>query len=303
MMVWKASKLCRFLYLDIDEITCKCEVHTVFNKAVNFSLNGRLITLLSAGRFLNPYSFILREPLAFNTLGFSPRITAKLNKNGIRIPDIGVEIDFTEAELSDLSIYSNGPYLVPRDMGYRLELLTLYLADNSRPGGICSLVTNKEPKQYSERIKPYIPVLTNALVEGNTELAEKMSAKIAGYGVGLTPSSDDFLAGFLSAYTVISIIAKKDIERTLTITQRVGYAAAAHTMDISAEFLRQSGNAMASWAVLKLLNALFSETSYSLLLSRANQVMSFGATSGSDILTGIVLCTKYVLLNSGIGKI
>jgi hypothetical protein len=278
-------------------MTLRCEVYSVFNRAVNFLLGGRLITLLSARRFLYPYSFMLREQVDFRSISFSPKMTAEINKSGLVVPEAGIKIDFTETRLLDLSIYSNGRYFVPGDLKHRLELLTLYLADNSKPGGICGLATGKESTQYSQCIKPYIPVLACALAEGDTELAGKMSAEIAGYGVGLTPSSDDFLAGFLAAYTVISIIRGKDAGQTLTITRKAGYSAAARTTDISAEFLRQSGNGMASWAVIKLLKALFSETSYNLLLSGAYQVVSIGATSGSDILTGIVLCIKHFLLN------
>jgi len=298
MTIWRVSGLCRFLYSNLNDTILECEVHSVFNKAANFSLNGEIITLLSAGRMLQPNSFVLSEALDFEDSGLSPKMVAGLNRNGLTVPEAGIKIDFTEARLIDLSIFSNGPYTIPEDIEQRVKLLVLYLADNSKTNSICSLATNREPNQYSKAVQPYIPELTHAFAVYNTELAEKISAKIAGCGVGLTPSSDDFLTGFLTAYAVISIIKKRDLDETLAITRKAGYAAAAQTTDISAQFLKQSGNGMVSLAVLKLFKTLFSEASHDSLLSTAYHVMSFGATSGADILTGILYCVKCILLNS-----
>ena len=295
MTVWRVSDFCRFLYSNLNETTLECRVHSVFNKAVNFSFNGEIITLLSTGRMLQPNSFILNEVLNFEDLELSANMVAGLNRNGLTVYDAGIRIDYAEARLTDLSIFINGPYIIPEDMEHRVKLLTLYLADNSKPNSICSLVTNREPNKYSKAIEPYIPELAYAFAVYNIELAEKISAKIAGCGVGLTPSSDDFLTGFLSAYAVISFVKERDSEKILAISRKAGYAAAARTTEISAQFLRQSGNVMTSQAVLKLLKALFSESYYDSLLSMACQIMSFGATSGADILTGILYCVKHFL--------
>ena len=80
MTIWRVSGLCRFLYSNLNDTILECEVHSVFNKAANFSLNGEIITLLSAGRMLQPNSFVLSEALDFEDSGLSPKMVAGQQK-------------------------------------------------------------------------------------------------------------------------------------------------------------------------------------------------------------------------------
>ncbi len=292
--MWKASLLCKSLYRDLDEAYQECCVHSVFDHAVNLILSGEMVTLLSSGRFLYPYSFILREPSVLDKALFRPQMRAYISRHGFKVPDASIMVGFDGAELLDLSILSNGPYIIPEYLDMRLEYLISFLA-KSKPGGICSLATDAEPNLYAEAVRPHIFRLLRAFFEGDDESAERISACMAGYGLGLTPSSDDFLAGFLAAYAVMSAVIMKNTGNTLEVIRRAGYAAASRTVDISAAFLRQIGKGMASVAVLELLRAFFSNAPYDVLFSSVKRVMSIGATSGSDMLTGIVICIRYFL--------
>jgi hypothetical protein len=113
--------------------------------------------------------------------------------------------------------------------------------------------------------------------------------------MGLTPASDDFLCGYLSAYGVISKVVGRSEDRVLQLTRALAAAAAKHTGYISAAFLLQSGEGLIAESAFELLTSLFSDVPYPLILVNANRVASLGATSGLDTLTGIYLGIRHHL--------
>ena len=85
---------------------------------------------------------------------------------------------------------------------------------------------------------------------------------------------------------------KAQIEGDLLLSQtisRAALAAAGKTNRISGTFLLQAGSGQISEDVLSLLKLLFSGSDPDRVREAALRVASFGSTSGTDTLTGIVL--------------
>ena len=113
------------------------------------------------------------------------------------------------------------------------------------------------------------------------------TAEIAGWGPGLTPSGDDFLAGCLLALWAMQHPARQALAETI-------YSAAApRTTLLSAALLRAAamGHAPQSWH--DLLDAL--DTPHSPRLEPATRaVLASGATSGFDALVGFTTAVGWL---------
>ena len=86
--------------------------------------------------------------------------------------------------------------------------------------------------------------------------------------------------------------ARGRVLRTMDITQRMGYAARVKTNVISGSFLVRSSQGLLSADVLDTVGQLFSNGPTQSLESAASRVISFGETSGTDILSGIYFGAK-----------
>jgi len=125
----------------------------------------------------------------------------------------------------------------------------------------------------------------------NPKTAAEAAYSIAGCGIGLTPSADDFLCGVMAS-VLASAIARGEQNEWLPLTAAMAERTAPRTNLISAAFLRQAAAGQLSSDVLTLIRTLYSSVLSLRLPSAAMNVIAFGETSGTDILTGIYFGQK-----------
>ncbi len=106
-------------------------------------------------------------------------------------------------------------------------------------------------------------------------------AALAGWGPGLTPSGDDFLAGLMLA------LWARQGEAARPLCARIAAAAAPRTTRLSGAFLRAAAEGLADQRWHTLLHAL-AGSSDGALETAAQAVLAFGASSGLDMLTGFL---------------
>ena len=140
---------------------------------------------------------------------------------------------------------------------------------------------------YAAFLRPRLPQLFAAVAAGEAAQAGEAAAAIAGCGVGLTPSSDDLLTGYMAMLHALSAIGV--LGDVVPMTRAIASRAAQRTNRISGAFLLHSGEGYVSEDVLRLLALLCSGADGQRVRDAAARVAAFGSTSGSDILTGIVL--------------
>lgn len=140
--------------------------------------------------------------------------------------------------------------------------------------------------------------LNTALRSGDSAAIRDAAAGLAGWGPGLTPSGDDYLAGFMlglwaiphshdreldTEHALVSSFAFSRAELCAWITQ----AAAPRTTRISRAFLRVARDGLADVHWHTLLYAL-ADGEPSTVERAAQTVLAFGATSGFDMLLGFL---------------
>ena len=131
---------------------------------------------------------------------------------------------------------------------------------------------------YSRQDDPIADFLYNEgflyVLVGKAYTAEQM----AGCGPGLTPSSDDFLCGYVASWP--------DEKPWKGFLKEITNAAALKTNDISGSLLKHAGEKMFSEDILQLLKG-FESCDPALIRTALKRVSSFGSSSGCDFLTGM----------------
>ena len=105
--------------------------------------------------------------------------------------------------------------------------------------------------------------------------------------MGLTPSSDDLLCGYVSTLHLrYRASGQFDVKQQLL---PLAQAAADRTNRISGTFLLHSGMALANAAICDLDRSIFTYMDIAAANRAIERVLAIGSTSGADMLTGIVL--------------
>ena len=268
-------------------------VHSVFRTSANLLYQGQLVTLLDDTRPLYPCAVRLGGPLPALTAG-EPVL---LCRERILFPRSGLTVTLDRALVTSLSLLSP-PFTLQQPHPAAAEALRETILTRGKPEGFAPLLTILEASPSPLPDNPYvryaadrIPALFAALRQRDAEAAGEAVYSIAGCGIGLTPSADDFLCGVMAS-VLASAIARGEHNEWLPITAAMAERAAPRTNLISAAFLRQAACGQLSSDVLTLIRTLYSSVLSLRLPSAAMNVIAFGETSGTDILTGIYFGQK-----------
>jgi hypothetical protein len=129
---------------------------------------------------------------------------------------------------------------------------------------------------------PLISSLTSSLASGDNSTAKNVASKLAGLGIGLTPSGDDFIMGALYAAWIVhpSNVA-------CILAEEIASTAAALTTSLSTAWLRAAGKGEAGILWHKFFDALLvgpiAKPTYAM-----EKILAVGATSGADALAGFI---------------
>ena len=214
----------------------------------------------------------------------------RLTGQAMFLGDTAVITGIVAAKRIDLSIRGQKEPGALCCLQQNVQLLQSVLSASNSEGLGC-LVTPMARNVYADFLLPRLMRMFAAVESGDAARACTAAAKVAGCGIGLTPSSDDLLCGyFLALHMLWQNGALPDHGHVIS---KMAQHAEKKTNRISAAFLKSSAEGLASYDVLQLLRALFSEAPQQEVRIAAERVLSFGASSGGDILTGIVLAITY----------
>lgn len=278
------------------------KVHSIFCSSINVILdNGKIITILNTSKPVVPYAVKTDYNDSFKDLDISMDEQVLLTKNRLRFKHFYIIIDRPKLINMSYEVYC---YTKPDYQLYKTKLKALkyYLLLSGNTNGILSIVTdiesyikkgvvtkNKDNNFYM--ILPRILTLIDAFRLKNLDKLSKLSSNCAGFGVGLTPSTDDFLCGMMSSILYGNILSPYEYKYFADILKKMTSDIRDKTTIISENFLINSGNGVFPMTVKSLVSELYSEKpfdkdSFHLLLKN---VIHFGETSGTDIMCGIYI--------------
>lgn len=139
-----------------------------------------------------------------------------------------------------------------------------------------------------QRAQQAMTALSLGLYEQKRELIIEGVTLLAGLGPGLTPAGDDFLVGVLAAFYALG----PDYAQQQWITwqnhiQLIADTASHRTTRLSATWLTYAGGGAFGEPWHQLCHAINAKQSQALLAS-ATRILTTGATSGADALSGFL---------------
>ena len=180
-----------------------------------------------------------------------------------------------------------GP-LEPAKLEPNLRAFQRALLESAPARSLAFLIGHKGGRTFASAFEKHLARRLSAgvarLVHG--DLAGGAS-RIRGLGYGLTPSGDDFLAGFLLGMHALEMAAGID----LAAERRVVREASRGANPFSEAMLRSAAEGRSFERARSLIQALF-EGAEADVLRHARSLFAVGASSGADLGVGLLFALK-----------
>jgi len=275
-------------------------VHSMFERTFNVLMGGELIGVGRSDVARSPTNLITDIPssakmsslgirkndevlTAWNSLQIGGWLEISLNGAEVWRPRRRVakplEIEFIKNNLSTAEEFASSRH-------YRegLGQLLLYIDD------VVSGTATEDPQlnPVVQSALPHILSLLRAVESKNLDLLRQSAEKLAGLGPGLSPSSDDMLAGFMSSlrWTISSLGGNPAYIDE--VNQAIVVSTIGRTTLLSQQLLGHAAVGEVNETVEDLLEAIFAGK-LSEVRTAAGEVLAMGETSGVDTMVGILL--------------
>lgn len=259
-------------------------VHSVFNAAANILFPGGLVLSLNAIDSVRmPNGLELSNPPS--TVPFTilrPGMAALFGARRLHIEAARCSLDLSHC--TQWNPHINRPERLDRHIIVKNRAwLARYLSTNV-PSTRHFLGQSIDLSSFStDAIQGYIP--PSVTLENDCKIdILPVARSLCGRGIGLTPSGDDILAGWMA----INWLLYGPLPCLLEAYQQIITVASQQTHLLSQCWLGYAAEGNVAQPVLKLLNALTRDSETELAIA-AQSVMTMGATSGHDLLQGILL--------------
>ena len=293
-----AIDICQHLRRTAPNYDGELKVQSVFSTTVNIIGKELFFSIVTHRHCLYPMSCRVVSMSPFTEYGVKAGMCVTVSEDSIHILQSSFNVSFHNSDERDLSVLNMNGFDNHKDLACKADILTELIREKGCREDLSTLITGEYRNPYVEMIAKGLPELNKAVREYDERAAE-LAGRLAGGGIGLTPSSDDLLVGYMSVFLADSKAKGKCyFDEALKLTQAMGEKAAGHTNLISGAFLKQCGMGLLSEDMAKLVLALYSDSGADTVRLCAQRILELGSTSGTDMLTGVVLAM--VNLNAGL---
>lgn len=257
-------------------------VHSVFDRVINLERGaGELVTLAARGLDNAPWTAIIDTP-SFVAAGISVGDVVASNDGALYVGD-GLVLDFAAASVwrCVLPSYAGASSRLPG----QLETARRYLTQRGGHSGM-SLHPGAAGVFASEvalALEGRAAALLDALLHSRHDEACLHAVSMLGLGPGLTPSGDDFLVGLFAVLNVTGSPCHGWLDGGAQALAHAGDAT--NTISLAALTAAAAGRVRESIAAL--IDALLHGTPAT-LVQPLRRVLAIGATSGADLIAGIL---------------
>jgi hypothetical protein len=253
-------------------------VLSVHRGAVNLQVRGAIVGIVEAGSGALPNAILVEPHEETWTAGLRAGLRVELRPGGLVIGDdrLGVRLAGARAwspRLAGVEIVAAG--LPDRLMAARDALRVSGGGGTEGEGGLAVGLFAGTPGGA-------LSVLRAALMEGQLRAATVAGAALVGLGSGLTPAGDDLLVGLTAALTATGHPAAR------VLAQDWAAHAATATTPLAAAFHRHAAEAQYAQRIHEVLAAVLAGT-VSDAVAAVERAAAWGATSGRDVLAGVLL--------------
>lgn len=287
-------------------------VHSIFSSAINLiDQQGVLVTLLFESKVIGPMTAVIS--VSQRELGsIHPEDKVIIVKNGLLFQRNNLFLSTLSAEQWDQAAQLGGKQNDRRTQLEQLSIIRQVLLDEESSMGIGGLISLfdfenlnnwKLPKSqlnnpYCDFILDPMTKILEALIDEDEKRFLGLLPKFIGFGPGLTPSTDDFLAGLMISKYYDTALHDGGLERIKRHLDLIFQAAHGRTTVISENMLKLCALGHVSEDYRALVRAVFFKSAEP-MQKLAQMVIKHGATSGSDFLFGFYCMTMIIVAQSG----
>ncbi len=268
-------------------------IHSIYSDVINLELrSGKIISVGKLNVGNGPFNILIDYNEDFRSVKFNEGEKFEINNEGITFLESNIKINFSDTVVwnSDWKVKPNLT-LLSENIKY-LEDLVIKKGDMR---GIGFLLTrdlpqnNVFPEKTVERIKEKVSDIDQEIFRNN---AYQIFEEFIGLGPGLTPSGDDFVSGFLYTWNYAvdyGLLDQIDLnyDEWVSLIDR-------KTNKVSKMDLWLALNDKPLEVVKKVIESLYGLNKFRVYNSVID-LIGRGSTSGTDILTGIIISSKLVL--------
>ena len=284
-----ALRVCRIGYLVPQSFTGT--VHSVHSRACNIAVNGSLITLVAPELADGPTTLVLDDDRiddARPRTSFEHDIDLRrcfmagerVSCHNKRIEARAVDIDLTAAVRwrPDPRPAIGDPARIAANLHAAAARLAARLGRNAS-------ILQREGLAACTRLE-------RACRDCDVDAALTGAMRLVGWGEGLTPAGDDFLVGLLAGLDALAgspLATGSEARRAFLVRFADGVGAlTGRTTALAAHHLRLAATGHFGADLHRLRNALLSSQDVARVEQLADDALAVGATSGSDLVAGLL---------------
>ncbi|WP_026477881.1 DUF2877 domain-containing protein [Alkaliphilus transvaalensis] len=301
-----AIEICSHLKRDIETGNIRRgQIHSIFSRACNIISHDRLVTLLKEDKPMAPYC-IKVKPYSQNFYDFNPLIiyggsSVNFSLKGLRlqsqVASFTHNIDF---DLHNLNMWKPQPIFDFKkdkleNVYKKMEISYHYLYHKGNLEGMGALFFNLDLNQAQQFISKRLITFIECAKKMDKIHISKATSSIIGFGLGLTPSTDDFITGLMIANVYFADYFNKDKRDILSFNEEMIKAVAGKTTLVSENQLRDAARGEVNQTVRNYIINLLSVVDDQGFYSGLEDLVRIGNTSGSDLLCGILIGASNIL--------
>jgi hypothetical protein len=274
-------------------------VHAVFDGAVNMLLPGGLVSLVPEAVERGPLNVTLPPQVGLGKMSaLGVKAGDKVRVRGLTL-ELGdrLRVSFRSAGTYRPSQKFTLPLLEEDEIATNLQVARETALLFGRTAGLGELillfgeggrVTSGKLNIFASAALPRLVQLEQAFCADDETTLKGAVRELIGLGPGLTPSSDDTLAGLLLVSALYAENRGSPRRASRLIAQAACSEARGRTTILSEEYLVQAALGSGNEPVMRLCEALLTGERKS-VERETRRVLSTGETSGTDTMLGILL--------------
>jgi len=265
-------------------------VASVHTRVANLRFDsGELVCLGAASVPLaaNGLSIDLPPGATLGTLGLEAGQVILLSRRSLVIPAAGLRVDLAGA--SPWEPRPRPGRTSPRELARRARRArALTVAEGSSPSLLPLLWVSGStdlPSEPARSAAPAAAVLRAAAVGADPDGVRRAAASLAGLGPGLTPSGDDYLAGFAAAWVLAAAALGRRGPERAEVPRALARGAAPGASPLGRAWIAHAARGEVAEPMARFLTALLGGAPQALAVSTRG-VLGLGASSGTDWMVG-----------------
>ncbi len=287
------------------------QIHSVFQRALNIETSGgQLISVLSMAGLDGPNTVVTELPrgLGFISMGLRSGMPVRLDRMEADLGHGALCLQISTAQKWWPRLASGEERLDMARLKRNLSALLRALPQEEFTEGLAGLVflvgkmvagrwRTIERQRHSRLARQALPGIRNLLqgaLERDGILLKKALGKLVGLGVGMTPSGDDLLLGFVGTLSNVSRrVGGPEVGDLLEIVKHHLAAMKDRTTFVSGNLMSYACAGRVSSPILSVIRTLlYGKTSAASCAT--GRLLEQGASSGAEILLGILLALTLV---------